>query len=586
MKEEMLKARIAADDWAAGLTNLNISQKELLDNFGMNTKEGAKWRAEMERQNGELEAQKGNLYSIAGAMIYAKNNMAEQINEIMRTSTTSAEASSRIRELRDSMKAGGQAAEDGAGAMGKLDEATKKYKERLAELLDSLGISAEKNRELIDTDRILHALYESGKISLEKFSAAHKELVGQMFEYGEIVPTATEKTRELVKNMYFLTTLSPSVADQFKVVKMATLDMNYVMSLAPSPVESLNYEYLKLNHTLPETIAWQKKMAELLPRVGQAIMQAVGASRGWTLPKLDWNELADEAKKTTNEIYQPFDNLWSQVAQGFGDTFKNILSGATSLKDALGQIWGNIKDAFFSMCGEIVTKWVKGVLTDIVSNAAKAAGQAASNIASTASSAVKGISGILSEGLAPAIGAFAGTLLAGILKGGPSGHQQEQMINDIKDTRNFAADIKAAIDWVNKSLDLIKWERVNAVLGKLDNIKNAIDGAAKPMIGYLKSINSQMGDIGGAQYGAILREPGLVMTHGTPAEPEWVIPQSKLAALGGGGPRQVSILNTVNMGGLIITDREYMRTRLMPEFLAALNSNEFKNQAQRALGIA
>ena len=53
-----------------------------------------------------------------------------------------------------------------------------------------------------------------------------------------------------------------------------------------------------------------------------------------------------------------------------------------------------------------------------------------------------------------------------------------------------------------------------------------------------------------------------------------------------GGPRQVSILNTVNMGGLIITDREYMRTRLMPEFLAALNSNEFKTQAQRALGIA
>ncbi len=95
-----------------------------------------------------------------------------------------------------------------------------------------------------------------------------------------------------------------------------------------------------------------------------------------------------------------------------------------------------------------------------------------------------------------------------------------------------------------------------------------------------------MGDIGGAQYGAILREPGLVMTHGTPAEPEWVIPQSKLAALGGGGPRQVSILNTVNMGGLIITDREYMRTRLMPEFLAALNSNEFKTQAQRALGLA
>ena len=692
MKEEMLKARIAAEDWSAGLTNLNISQKELLDNFGMNTKEGAKWRAEMERLNEELEGQKNHYDSLNGVMIAGARHMTDQVSAILETSKSSEEASRRIRELRDFMKSGGEAARGGAGALGELDEATKKYKERLAELLDSLGISAEKNRELIDTDRILHALYESGKISLEKFTAAHKELVGQMFEYGEIVPTSTAKTRELTTNIFELSNMSDSMARQFAKTKEATLDWSSVLDQAKASLDDLSYG-IETDEDRLKFFASQLGIAtnELLAFYYEAKRLAVFLQTGVALPELDFGVYVPDAEEATEKI----GSLVQEVSTVFSDAMRNIgrsiieMFGVGRLlayeakefndeyfQKALGDVktesdtklaaidaeyeahkqailanvadegaradaladldeqrrlqieqldnwrsaeedriqgdldkkkdefakreeerqnslWTKVKEivgvAADELLGIMMTRFLSkladkvfDVFSDTMGNAAKSAVGAVTDITKGASGAISG----MWTGLGAAVGSFLGTALAGLIGGGPSGHQQEQMINDIKDTRNFAADIKAAIDWVNKSLDLIKWERVNAVLGKLDNVKKSVDAAAKPMIGYLKSISSQMGEIGGAQYGAILREPGLVMTHGTPAQPEWIIPESRMRAMEAGGPRQVSILNTVNMGGLIITDREYMRTRLMPEFLAALNSNEFKNQAQRALGLA
>ena len=99
-------------------------------------------------------------------------------------------------------------------------------------------------------------------------------------------------------------------------------------------------------------------------------------------------------------------------------------------------------------------------------------------------------------------------------------------------------------------------------------------------------------ELGGAQHGAIVTGTGLIKVHGTPSRPEIIAP---LPDFGRFIPdqkpgnqtitREIHIKNEVHVDGMVITDREYTRTRLMPEIIEALSSNLLKSKIQQALGV-
>jgi len=95
-----------------------------------------------------------------------------------------------------------------------------------------------------------------------------------------------------------------------------------------------------------------------------------------------------------------------------------------------------------------------------------------------------------------------------------------------------------------------------------------------------------------AQHGAVLTEPQLVMTHGTPSAPEFVLPAAQLNRLMSAPARaahqEITINNEVKITGTIISDREFTRQKLIPEIVKALDVNaaEMKRKFRRALGVA
>jgi len=324
------------------------------------------------------------------------------------------------------------------------------------------------------------------------------------------------------------------------------------------------------------------------------------ALMGIHLPPLDFSPATKEASIASQSMTDIFAGGFNDIAQKFGDALSKFVEEGFKFKTLFSDIWSGIKDTFFNILGEMATKFIKGFLTDLVSNAADAAGKAASSIASTATSAVSGISNVLSGGLATAIGSFAGTFLAGVLGGGPSGHQQQQQINDTKDSRNYLADIRNwlfsagsgfggaiwdfAQKFTNEKIDELKGfvarlgdEQLGPRLDRMNNdICGAISSAASDIV-------SSIDDIQGAQEGAIVNKPTLLRVHAHEA----VVPFAKLPMLAAQqkSSQKVEINNAVNINGQIITDRDYVRQRLLDELISALDSGIARNRLQRALGV-
>jgi hypothetical protein len=133
-------------------------------------------------------------------------------------------------------------------------------------------------------------------------------------------------------------------------------------------------------------------------------------------------------------------------------------------------------------------------------------------------------------------------------------------------------------------------------LKELEKIKTAAAAIAintDPVPGLLKDINRSIKAIPKAQHGYTSTTPELVMLHGTPANPEHAIPDDRLRALlamaagggGGGGGGDVNLEQNVNFNGLMISDRDYMRTRGIPEMLDALEANVGLARLKEIVGV-
>jgi phage-related protein len=229
-------------------------------------------------------------------------------------------------------------------------------------------------------------------------------------------------------------------------------------------------------------------------------------------------------------------------------------------------------------------------------NTAKSAVSAVSGITQGAAGAISG----LWTGLGAAVGSFLGTLLGG---GGGLGKTEGNWIHE---SRNFLADIRnwffsAGSGFGGASYEFItghigKW--LGGIKGSIDETRGALGSDLDIVNGYLRSINDTLGNLRGAQRGYVSRTTELIVTHGTPANPEYVARESDLRSLlppvrendlAGKAKQMIEIKevrNEVHLNGQIITDREYTRQRLIPEILNALESNFQKSKLQTRLGVA
>jgi len=147
--------------------------------------------------------------------------------------------------------------------------------------------------------------------------------------------------------------------------------------------------------------------------------------------------------------------------------------------------------------------------------------------------------------------------------------------------------------YVNMTASQVIESMTDRLSSSIGHLKEDFDSAVRPAFAPIADAIRGLRDRAiSAQYGAVLTEPQLVMTHGTPSAPEFVLPAAQLNRLMSAPARaahqEITINNEVVITGTIISDREFTRQKLIPEIVKALdvNASEMKRKFRRALGVA
>lgn len=231
------------------------------------------------------------------------------------------------------------------------------------------------------------------------------------------------------------------------------------------------------------------------------------STMGVMIPK--WGDFSAAAETTTRDTSNWFDGLMTDIARGFGDTIEKWVSGASTFRDFMKGIWGSIKDAFFSMIGEMVTKWTTDFLTGVLSSTKKTL----SSVVDAAGSVVKGVADVLSGGLASGIGSFLGTFFGTLLGGGGGlGKTEGNWIHEIRDR---AYDIMHTVDNAFANLEDIRanyWPSMTRLLDGIWGTEEDVRRNLWPrLLDALKPLENMKSAQGGLDM--IASRPQLVMVH-------------------------------------------------------------------------
>ena len=281
----------------------------------------------------------------------------------------------------------------------------------------------------------------------------------------------------------------------------------------------------------------------------------------------EWKDFEDAAKTAATETSNAFDGLYNDVARGFGDMIQSVLAGTTSLKDGLKGLFNEIKTAFFRMIGEMMAEWtlkfIKKILADIglIKPAADAAAKAATAAGTAGGS---GLSSGIGAGVTAALSAI------GMIVGAFSAFIS--LINILSTMKKLTAIERAEFDRAYEEM-----QRKAGVIVAPSTGRKRTEEETEP------------NQDGGWQTGfhGIVSSPIRPLIGEVPERVD-ITPLSKLSHMTvekNKKERPIEIHNEVHIQGQIITDREYVRYRLIPEIISAMDSHYKKSQLQASLGV-
>jgi hypothetical protein len=261
------------------------------------------------------------------------------------------------------------------------------------------------------------------------------------------------------------------------------------------------------------------------------------------------------AEPAVTETRDYFAGLFNDIAMGFGNTIQSWLSGALTFKGFMLGLWGDIKNAFFRMIGEMIAEWTLKFVKKLISGAVDAGASIAKSIGGSLSG-LANTAGKLAGGLLSSLGSI-GSIVSGItgvisLLKGPQKQTdvtywlklqwelQQNMYNIFGSGMftNFLVFLPDAIGSI-----AVKFDVANKALYKI--------------VEYAKSAADTLKNLKGAASGAVSYQTELMVVHGTRSDPEYIARASQLnagtapRAAGGGGKAGTSNINlTFNIRAL------------------------------------
>lgn len=261
------------------------------------------------------------------------------------------------------------------------------------------------------------------------------------------------------------------------------------------------------------------------------------------------------AEPAIAETRDYFAGLFNDIAMGFGNTIQSWLSGALTFKGFMLGLWGDIKNAFFRMVGEMIAEWTLKFVKKLISGAVDAGASIAKSIGGSLGG-LANTAGKLAGGLLSSLGSI-GSIVSGItsvisLLKGPQKQTdvtywlklqwelQQNMYNIFGSGMftNFLVFLPDAIGSI-----AVKFDVANKALYKI--------------VEYAKSAADTLKNLKGAASGAVSYQTELMVVHGTRNDPEITAKASQLysgtaprAASGGGQGRASNVNLTFNIRAL------------------------------------
>lgn len=466
------------------------------------------------------------------------------------------------------------------------------------------------------------AILNGGMTKAEKAAAA---LVKQKKELKEKTEGIIKPINELSES--FKTTIQPITDVDARIVQLSkdlaegTITVSEyfkALTLLDDPLARLQdrIENMPMDDALEGVDSYVTEW-ESVPDATQSVFEQIG---------LQSLSSQTEIEKHAEGMKTNVTSIWDDMADGLKTKWSTAVSDLITSGDLFrGDFTGlvdTMKTQFFDMVGQMAAKITAdlfGVIIDGAADAAKSLlGSLGDALGGGGADSVTGGFESVSDALASAanpIGLISGavTAIASVAslfkKAGPSStdswHFEQTWIQQKQLTDYTMAEIGGSGGWFARIHD-----KTNQVVLKneyqmkqnrkmVDNLKTINTATAEisrftsPLSGDIRAVEKAVRKIPKAQHGYTSTKPELVMLHGTPAKPEHAIPDDRLRALlssaggGGGGRGDVSLESNqeVNFNGLMISDRDYMRTRGIPELLSALDANVGLAKLKSIIGV-
>lgn len=326
------------------------------------------------------------------------------------------------------------------------------------------------------------------------------------------------------------------------------------------------------------------------------------------------------------ENVKGFSDVWagafSHLTQAFGDTFQSfvetwswdkLVNGKINFKEFFKDIWGNIKETFFTLVGDLAAKWVtdfleKALLKKTAEAAAGAAGSIISNIGDVAGAGAKAVTGAATSVIDTVSGVV--TAITGVLDLLKGPQKQTDVTYWLKLIKDLTQEIRDSWFVVFNWLLTEVWPHIyttsNAAVdsvGVLHGIESRLWETQDILKGFftlgedirnkISDVVAAIGGLGGAEEGRVSTRSELVMVHGSPEVPEYIIPKNKLplfsAPLEAAGPTRnvnISLSASFNISALDGPSvRDLVRSQIGPQFVEWVRANLGKTVLKEALGV-
>ena len=468
---------------------------------------------------------------------------------------------------------------------------------------------------------------DAGSSAWEKLQARISETKVELTAYEKFVKdqailTIAEKSAKVTELEGFLETLH----QEYKDGKWAYQE--YIKVVEQTKTEIAELSTVVVNTAIPAARDLSGALADAPGEVSKNTQEAI-----------------IEVGKSASSMTEIFGQVSERIRDKWTTELGSMLAGATSFKDGMNSIWTTVKQQFFDLLAQMLTKYTLKFVGGILSGASEAASGLLGSIGGALGGLFGGgegggggggIGGLIGGGggmlASPwtTIAAGLGGVLGGLLGGDKSGHDIKmikdntwEMKMDLRNVVNNQDFLKSRADWTHGELTT-----VNAQLNSIKISSWSIGDSVGRMKNTLWRVETILKNITSAALGYKSTKTELVVVHGTPDNPEYIIPHEDITDLeygqgrsdpdipglpggeeefgqrdrpddpgligggtgGGGGakPRpafDIKIKSVVNLIGTIITDREHTREAIIPEMIAAFEANIRKVDFLESLGI-